>query len=68
MTTADLFDGIFDNAATGRREVWQDGQLRRYASKGAVGYTDTPWREMHKAWGSYPDLPANASQPSAARA
>ena len=61
MPEFDLFDGIFDNQATGRREVWQDGRLRRYAQRSAVGYNSSPWREMHKAWGSYPDLPSNAS-------
>lgn len=61
MGTADLFDGIFDNQTTQRREVWQDGRLRRYAQRRAVGYCSSPWREMHKPWGSYPDLPTNAS-------
>ena len=62
MTTPDMFDGTFDNRATGRREVWQDGRLRRYAQRRAVGYSGSPWREMHKPWGSYPDLPTNVSQ------
>lgn len=55
-----IADGIFDNRAAGRREVWQDGRLRRYALRNAVGCTRSPWREMRKCWGTYPDLPSNA--------
>jgi hypothetical protein len=64
MPEFDLFDGIFDNQTTQCREVWQDGRMRRFAHRRAVGYSNAPWREMHKPWGSYPDLPANAREPA----
>lgn len=59
--TPDMFDGIFDNQATGRREVWGDGRLRRYAAKNCGGYTTSDFRELHAPWGTYPDLPQNAA-------
>ncbi|PMQ04202.1 hypothetical protein DyAD56_16055 [Dyella sp. AD56] len=61
--TPDLFDGIFDNQSTGRREVWLDGNVTRHARRNAVGDAQSNWREMRAPWGSYPDLPANASAP-----
>jgi hypothetical protein len=59
----DLFDGTFDNTATGRREIWQDGRLCRFARRNAVGTDETHWRELHAPWGAFPDYPGNASQP-----
>lgn len=59
--TPDMFDGIFDNAATGRREIWQDGKLCRYVRRECVGSTDSVWPEVHAPWTTYPNLPANAS-------
>lgn len=59
--TPDMFDGIFDNQVTGRREVWMDGEVKRYARRNAVGDQRSPWSEMRAKWGFYPDHPANAS-------
>lgn len=59
--TPDMFDGIFDNQATGQREVWKDGRLGRYARRNAIS-TTSPWAELRAPWGTYPDLPANAAQ------
>ena len=64
--TPDLFDGIFDNVATQRREVWKDGRICRYARRNCVGSTQSVWREVHEPWGTYPDLPSNAAAASAA--
>jgi hypothetical protein len=58
---ADLFEGIYDNTVSQRREIWLDGRISRYAARKAVGTTETQWRELHKPWGSYPDYPGNAS-------
>lgn len=58
----DLFDGIYDNRTTGRREVWKDGRLCRYARRNAVGTSETQWRELHAPWGTYPDHPINAAK------
>jgi hypothetical protein len=63
--TGDLFEGVFDNRATGRREVWRDGEMRRFARRNAVGTDETQWRELHAPWGHYPDLPANAGKQAA---
>lgn len=60
MQTTDLFDGTFDNTVTGRREVWQDGHLKRYVRRNATGNESSCWRELHAPWGTYPDLPSNA--------
>lgn len=60
--TPDLFDGVFDNQTTGRREVWMDGQMTRHARRNAVGDTRSQWNDMRAPWGHYPDLPANAAQ------
>lgn len=60
-TTPDLFDGVFDNTVTQRREVWQGGRLRRYVRRDCVGHTGSVWREVHAQWGTYPDLPSNAA-------
>lgn len=57
----DLFDGVFDNTATNRREIWQGGRLCRFVRRDCVGHTGSVWREVHARWGTYPDLPANAS-------
>jgi len=64
---ADLFDGIFDNRITDRREVWQDGRLCRYARRNAVGTEETGWRELYAPWGTYPDYPGNASVAESSR-
>lgn len=61
IRTHDLFDGIYDNQSTGRREVWKDGRLCRYACRNAVGCHETQWRELHDPWGTYPDHPSNAA-------
>ncbi|MET0332586.1 MAG: hypothetical protein ABW154_14270 [Dyella sp.] len=62
--TGDLFEGVFDNRITGCREVWRDGEMRRFARRNAVGTDETQWRELHAPWGHYPDLPANAGRPN----
>lgn len=63
--TPDMFDGIFDNASTGRREVWKDGRLSRYVRRNAVGSPESQWREVHEPWGSFPDHPSNAARKTA---
>lgn len=60
MKTADLFEGVFDNRATGRRECWKDGRPGRYAAKNCTGNPYAVWPELRAPWGDYPDLPANA--------
>lgn len=57
--TPDLFEGIFDNRATSRREVWREGHLCRYARKECVGSPVSVWAEVHAPWGAYADLPSN---------
>lgn len=38
MTQTDFWpDGVYDNQATGRREVWKDGRLCRYAMRNCCG-------------------------------
>ena len=49
--------GTFDNTATNRREVWQDGKLRRYARRNCCGDTETAWSVLRKPWGAFPDVP-----------
>ena len=65
-TTDDLFEGVFDNRATQRREIWQAGRLCRYVRRECTGHTGSVWKEVHAAWGSYPDLPSNAAKAHAA--
>ena len=50
--------GTFDNTATNRREVYQDGKLMRYVRRECLGGEST-WREVRKPWGAFPDYPAN---------
>lgn len=52
----DMFDGVFDNRATGHREVWVDGRPGRHAAKNCIS-EDHPWRELRKPWGTYPNPP-----------
>ncbi|GGA00169.1 hypothetical protein [Dyella caseinilytica] len=61
---ADIFDGVFDNRRSDQREIWQDGMLRRYCHRNALNIHSV-WNVMRKPWGSYPDLPANASKVAA---
>lgn len=63
--TSDLFDGIFDNTQTHCREIWQDGRRTRFVRRACCGYSESVWREVHAAWGHYPDLPTNASRVTA---
>jgi hypothetical protein len=58
--THDLFDGVFDNTATGQREVWLDGRCTRYCKRNALA-PHAVWEVMRPLWGSFPDLPANAA-------
>jgi hypothetical protein len=51
-------DGVYDNRATGCREFWRMGTLRRYARKNTVGLANPCFSEMKHPWGHYPDLPA----------
>jgi hypothetical protein len=62
MNTPDMFDGIFDSVSTGRREVWQDGRLRRFVRRECVGHTGSVWPEVHSKWGEYPDHPSGEKQ------
>lgn len=58
MTQTDFWpDGVYDNQATGRREVWKDGRLCRYAMRNCCGDTETSWSVLRMKWGEYPDLP-----------
>lgn len=59
--TPDFFNGWFDNQATRCRELWNDGVRGRYAHRSAIS-ENNPWRELRTPWGTYPDLPQNASQ------
>jgi hypothetical protein len=61
---SDLFDGVFDNLSTGHREVWMDGTMRRYAQRSALNPYSV-WNELRAPWGTYPDLPSNASRVAA---
>lgn len=60
--TPDLFDGIYDNTATNRREVWKDVHLCRYARRECVGSPISIWPEVHAPWGEYADLPSNVQE------
>lgn len=62
MTTADMFDGTFDNRATQRREVWKDGKPGRYAAKNCTGNPGAVWSVLRTPWGTYPDVPSNTRQ------
>ena len=55
----DFFSGVYDNTATNRREIWQDGRLMRYVRRDCVGHQGSVWREVHATWGTHPDLPIN---------
>ena len=62
MTQTDFWpDGVYDNQATGRREVWKDGRLCRYAQRNAVNQLRPAFRELREPWGEYPDLPRMAA-------
>ena len=61
MNSPDLFDGIYDNRTTQRREIWQDGELRRYAAKNCTGNPAAVWPELRASWGEFPDVPSNAA-------
>ena len=49
--------GTFDNRATNRREVWQDGKVMRYVARKCCGAPETSWRLVRKPWGAFPDIP-----------
>lgn len=60
--TADFWpSGTYDNRTTNRREVWLDGRMTRYVERKCCGDSETTWRELHKPWGEYPDLPRLAA-------
>lgn len=63
--TPDLWEGIFDNTRTGRREVWRGGKMCRYVRRECVGSMSSVWPEVHAAWATYPDLPINAAEVAA---
>lgn len=53
MTQTDFWpDGVYDNQATGRREVWKDGRLCRYAMRNCCGDTETSWSVLRRKWGA----------------
>lgn len=60
--THDFFDGTFDNSRTLQREVWQDGERKRYAAKNCTGDTSSPWAILRPQWGAFPDHPINQAQ------
>ena len=62
--TPDMFEGIFDNLATGRREVYRNGRLARYARKNALQCNNPTFSELGPAWGAYPDVPAHLTDAS----
>lgn len=60
----DLFQGItgwFDNQSTRCREQWSDGKRGRYAHRSAI-CPHNSHVVLRAPWGTYPDLPQNASQ------
>ena len=60
--TPDMFDAtVYDNTATGQREVWINGKCTRYCRRNAIS-PHAVWPEMRPAWGSFPDLPSNTQQ------
>lgn len=61
LRTPDMFDGVFDNQRTERREVWQDGRLCRYARRNCCGTSESSWPVLNAPWGTYPDHPSNAA-------
>ena len=59
---ADMFDAtVYDNTATGCREVWINGKPTRYCRKNAIS-PHAVWPEMRAPWLSYPDVPSNTQQ------
>lgn len=61
MRTPDLFDAtVYDNTATGCREIWINGKRTRYCRKNAI-CPHAVWEEMRAPWGSYPDVPQQAA-------
>ncbi|MDE2427035.1 MAG: hypothetical protein KGO96_14140 [Elusimicrobia bacterium] len=50
-------DGIYDNRATNRREVWLNGKLCRYVRRNAVNQARPAFPELREPWGYYPDIP-----------
>jgi hypothetical protein len=63
--TPDLWEGTYDNTHTNRREIWQDGKLRRYVRRECVGSPVSVWPEVHAVWATYPDLPSNQARSAA---
>lgn len=61
----DMWDGVFDNYMTGRREVFRDGKIVRYAARNCCGDTSSFWRELHALWGTYAEPPHNGGLVSA---
>lgn len=58
-----VFDGLYDNMQTLRREYWENGEVGFYMTKyqvdGAMplrfSFVSGPW---FVPWGSYPDVPS----------
>jgi hypothetical protein len=55
----DMWSGIFDNRASGCREVYTDGRLRRYARRNCCGVPNPTFTELGRPWGDFPDVPAH---------
>jgi len=54
----DMFDGIYDDLASGYRVMIRDGRLRTYVRRNV----EAPLAKrfgMTGPWGTYPDLPSN---------
>lgn len=56
-------DGIYDNMATGRREVWKDGtRVHEVSAAVVIGAHLQPSGDLEHPWGHYADPPVEAAE------